>query len=62
METQLTVSELIKFLEKVRKNHGDDVLVYHVECGQITKSCTVRATYIEDDDDGRPTVGVLIDQ
>lgn len=62
MDKQLTVGELIKFLEKIRKNHGDDVLVYHVECGQITKSYTVRAEHIEDDDDGSLSVGVLIDQ
>lgn len=62
MDKQLTVGELIKFLEKIRKNHGDDVLVYHVECGQITKSCSVRATYVEDDNDGNPNVSVVIDQ
>lgn len=61
MEKQLTVDELIKFLEKIRKNHGNDVPVYHVEFGQITKSSTVRATYV-DAEDGEPVVSVVIDQ
>lgn len=61
MDKQLTIGKLIEFLEKIRKNHGDDVLVYHVDFEEIIKLSNVRATYVEDKD-GEPVVGVVIDK
>lgn len=61
MENQLTVDKLIEFLEKVRKNHGGNVPVYHVECGAYTKSERVSLRYIDEDKDGNPIVSLVID-
>lgn len=41
MDKQLTVDELIKLLEEIRKNHGNDVKVYHDDGGGFTRTSNV---------------------
>jgi hypothetical protein len=60
MSDQLTVDKLIKFLEKVRKNHGGDTQVCHVEFGGITKSYGVKVMKIMDDLDENETIPIVL--
>jgi hypothetical protein len=60
MDKQLTIVDVIKVLEKIRKEHGDGVLVYHTEFGDIVKSRNIVASEIIDEVDGNETRKIVV--